>query len=208
MFNAPFGRVMPPPFGPLVSAGEEAPITLAYDTMTGDSGLSIAAHTPDIDVIGGGWQILAGIWTMRGNFVTQDDTNYNDFIAYLETSDADVSISCEVDVYINRAGVAFRVKDISNFWYACIRDNGDWTLIENDGGSKTVRGTGVGSYTSGDFYTIAVTLSGASISCTIDGGDELTYSNSLHQSETKHGLYSFRGSSSNQRYDDFTVVSV
>lgn len=194
-FRALFGSLFSPPLGPTVSSVSY----LFLDTFTGADTTLITAHTPDYDAVGGGW---VG-WPDTGG--TSDDYTIvsnrakrsvvtaavGDVFIAANVNDADVLVSGVVQINnINNAtsGMALRLTNADNYWLMGIARTNLFRLLEKQTGSYTVRASAAVTINAATDYTIVGTTSGNSISGTLNGANNISYSSTFNNSATRHGL--------------------
>lgn len=180
--------------------------TQVSDTFTDTNGTAIASHTPDVDVVGGGWtEVIGTDWTIQSNTA---NTTTLDGTASIDCGAADINLSCEADsnalssAEIQSAGLCARLSDANNFWAIIINDIGNtFRISEKNGGTYTTRASASVTINGGTFYTLTAQLSGATITAQIDGANEISYgSATLNQTTTVHGIKARRPV---DRIDDF-----
>lgn len=163
--------------------------TWVTDHFTDDDATAIASHTPDVNKSGnpytGNADILSN--TLR---VTNNETFFLD----LEISDFNLSMRLKVcDIVAdNKLKIFLRYKDVNNWWKAAVRPQLDkMRLVELDGGASTVRAESDLPGHADAWGDFTATLNGTSIIAAFDYDDyedaEVSYTSSLHQSETKFG---------------------
>ena len=138
----------------------------------------------DADDLPSGWVDLRGTWGVRGGAATPltRDAAFT-AVAYKETGAADGTVTVRTLLSGSAPGLVFRVQDVNNFWVAI-----GLGVYEVNGGVFTQRITyGAGSATAAQ--SIAVILSGTSITFQVDGVTRGSYTSAFLQSETKHGMY-------------------
>lgn len=91
------------------------------DEFNGTVGTLLTAHTPDVDVEGGGWSVLQGpgaAFTLDGSGAVVVASNSNS-LAVIDPGASDFKISGKVTTFgetNNR--LLFRVVDVNNYWVA------------------------------------------------------------------------------------------
>lgn len=125
--------------------------------------------------------------------------------ATLESSLSDVAVQCTFSTTLTTGGwgITFRVQDSLNFLYLNLDNTTDVSFRKRVAGTGTVLKTTTGlTIASGDVWK--VTANGTSIEFFQNGTSRLTDTNSLYQTETKHGLRDGAGDNT-MRWDDFTI---
>jgi hypothetical protein len=153
--------------------------TLVHDSFTDTDGTDITAHTPEIDVVGGGW-ITAGNWTTQNNRLSYQIGN--SFVT-IDAGASDVIITAGM-VAANAHSLMFRHTSASAYWIA--RWNGVAVQLYEFNGAFQLRAST--ALSGSGPHELKVTLSGANISVLVNGGSETAYSSSANQSATQHGF--------------------
>ncbi|NIT58398.1 MAG: hypothetical protein GWN00_19880 [Aliifodinibius sp.] len=164
------------------------------DTFTDTNGTLLNNHTPDTDVVGGGWSgsTAAEINSNQLRFDTDNSTNTIDG----GTSDGDIYFDWIVaSAALNRNSLIYRYTDDNNHWrYNLREDNGDVRIVERNGGTNTTRDTASFTFSGGTTYVARMNLSGTSMEGFIDDVSQVTYTSSFKQTETNHGVQRNTGS--------------
>lgn len=181
---------------------------LLRDTFTDANGTLLTAHAMDV---GPGWTLHEGTCpTIQSNRASLagdvgcvcSDAGRADVVARstasVGTADANHVIA-----------VVVRCMDGNNFWQAALFGNGFFAIYDRTGGTFTMHAsTSLGALTVGVGYTIEVTASGASITATVNGGNQISYgSATFNQTVTHHGIRIFSGDATPNTHDDFEAVS-
>lgn len=175
--------------------------TLLQDTFSATPGTSLVSGGYTMTV-GPGWSFFVSVGTLTGTTQTTGSFDYarmvssavGDFCAVSDAGSADGVISTTA-MYINttnaNAGICFRFTDVNNFWLAHIDLAAQaMQIFEKSGGSFTQRASASFAGAISTPYALSVTLSGASISFSVNGGAPITYgSAATGLSATKHGFY-------------------
>lgn len=162
-----------------------------------------SATTLNTSSSGHAWTALAGTWGITSN-AGYLPSGANESVAYLEASDADVTIEVKcTGTSLSRQGLAFRVVDINNFliWYFIGGNIQCWKQVAN--GWTQIASAAV---TAAQNDIIKVVLSGTSIDLYHNGSLKASITESAHQTATKHGMYWEVGGSAAVRWDDFSVT--
>lgn len=177
------------------------------DSFTDTDSTNLDAHTPDVDVVGGGWaEVIGTDWTIQSNHA---EAGTLDATAAIDCGEADLNLSCEADsnalsaAQNQSAGLCARLSDSSNFWAIIINDNGNtFRIAEKNAGAYTTRASASVTITGGTYYTITAQLDGQTITAQLDDANEISYgSAALNETATVHGIKLRRGST--DRIDDF-----
>ncbi len=183
------------------------------DTFTGADATALESHTPDIDTVGGGWQ-LAGYRTtdtpggdgeILSNQLSLGTTNQG-YVIDIGAADFDLSVDWYVAVGVdNRNLIVFRYNANGDMLYFQMREpQADWTLGQIVGDTITSLHTSAYTWTEGATYTIRITASGNTITVYIQ--DALIVSDTITQfnTETKVGLM-LSGGNAASRCDNLEV---
>lgn len=187
------------------SAPANASPWVADDTFTDTDGVSLASHTMNV---GAGWSIhgTATIQSNKGSVSGSAPTSPGYWLGFVDTGKSDATVSLDVTIAAaGSAGVAFRFTDNSNNYLAILDiPSGKFTLYEVAAGTSTQRAQTSFASSAGPTYTIKAVFSGNSITCTVNGGNAITYSSSDYATNTKHGYYQ---GAPGGTIDNFTVTS-
>lgn len=184
--GAPLGNLVPNPSG---RGG--GPTVLMEDNFTGANGADVNGRTPDTKG-SGTWSANAGTYTIQSNRAVKNNTTPLRPALY-DVAQADVVVVGVVNLANTGAGVTgvvARGTDASNFWVAGLLSTNAFNLYQCAGGVFTLRGTAAVTVSTGVNYTIRLACSGDTITATLDGGNELSFTSSLFQDRTQCGLYS------------------
>lgn len=209
MFSSPFGRPFRPPFGPRNAVGG---VVLILDQFTDADSTSLDAHTiAPTNTPATAWTEQTGNWQITGNQACVAVAALNG-LATCNPGVADCALSASVKVTAGAttsrdAGIAARYSNTSNYWTIGINaTDGAFRITERNGGTDSVRATVSLTISASAEYTIAVTLSGATISATLDGANPISYASAtLNQTSTIHGI---RARATTDRVDNFRVVTL
>jgi hypothetical protein len=176
------------------------------DTFTDTNGVRLASHTvAPTNIPGSAWVEAQYTWDIQGNRASSLQVISATHIAVIESGVSNCVISATLNM-TTVATILFRYLDTNNFWVARLDVLvGTFTLYECNAGAYTLRATKSMSILISTDYLVVVTLSGASIKATIDGANEISYSSSLHQANTKHGLSADYALAT---FDNFTVTAL
>jgi len=185
---------------------------LVEDTFTDTNGVLLSAHTPDTDTVGSGWIVEQGTPVIVDNKVEANGVDTTFIRCSIDSGKADVIITCDIEVASEQTTqqVILRFTDGNNRWFVQITANtgveDTFNLLERNASVTTVRATTSGFFVvTGQIVTIRVVASGSTISATLDGGNEISYSGAtFNQTVTKHGL-GLRGDEI-RTADNFKVV--
>jgi len=202
---------------------------LVHDTFTGTNGTLLTAHTPDTDVVGGGWQQIPGtigsLQIFSNAAVALGGSNGQQFGNYIETGESDVKITWSVAlpganvVYPSR--MVFRYVDENNYLAVNIIPTSNSIYLERVvSGSASVipvsdylpfsgfQGLPATTAAGAAFNDLVLIAEGSEI--TLYRGDQaITY----HQitdfmTATKHGLLGAHRAAGPTAFDNFKVETV
>lgn len=178
------------------SGGGSGGDLLFSDTFTDTNGTLLTAHTPDVDVVGLGWEVFTGVYDIQTNQAHSTGSS----IAAADTNESDVIV--EVTVTTNSSqGPAARASDASNFWIGWMNDG---KLYEVTGGSIFARAD-LGA-PSALPNTASLECAGSSITFSAETGLSVTYAGATtNQTVTKHGI---RADNTGRYCDNFSVNSL
>jgi hypothetical protein len=194
------GRLVPA--NPYIGTGAPSPITVpagAYvsDTFTRADSSSVLGNADT----GQTWVQAVGVWGIASSRAYMSTAVAG--IAVIESSHADATVSAVVGTSTVDFGLYFRYVDVNN-WWRFVFSSGQWFLQKNVAGSTTTVSNPVATLTASD--TIAVVLSGSSITCKQNGVSVATTSDSQFSTATLHGMGT-AAASLTQRWDTFLVTA-
>lgn len=204
-------------------AGIVLPSTqLVYDSFNGTLSTEVNLRSPDVDVVGGGWNYNGGTTSMIfaqevqpfGNSAdnvarTDGGSGQNNYI-WIESNQSDVIISADV-LATNQsgdtwAGVVFRSDTVnSNYLTVSFRKSTSTFRMRFDrstAGVKTLIEEVAVAHTYGTIKIVAI---GNQVSIYHDGVLWKTFTESHQQNGTRHGLTTLQSVGTRQ-YDNFEVL--
>ena len=168
-------------YAPVVLGGS----VLAMDSFTGADNTLLENHTPEK---GGAWAVQAGSARILSNKLkeTAGGSKYTQNLGR-------ANLTLEIDYLVGTAeysGFLFRWVDANNHWFCWAHENGSFYIYERTAGSNTLRANQAIGYHHGDSLRLKLVLMGDSMtfSCTGDHSGTLSYSNSVRNTATIHGL--------------------
>ena len=163
------------------------------DTFTDTNGTELENHTPDIDVVGGGWNALG---TSSRFFIQDNDAE----VTYSLTASDCCAIDCGQSDYIceytvrtnfqgaDRSRTAVRITDINDNWIVYADSTSVLHLYENIAGSLTSRAS-QGSLSIIDGHVIKIRCEGSTIQVYDDADVDFEYNSATSgQSSTLVGM--------------------
>jgi len=196
-------------FTPSLLRGEAKVAVYVYDTFTDADGASLDAHTPDIDLAGGGWSEALADWAITDNRGHQDNSAIS--CAVIDAAAADVKISMggantATNPTARETGVVLRYSDWLNYWVVGWNQYANlFRISERVNGTETVRASSVISGDTAE-HTVEAAANGATIQATYDGVNDIAYSSAtFNQAKTEHGVRCFRRYGDGAYVDEFKV---
>lgn len=189
---------------------------LVLDTFTDTNGTALTSHTPDVDVVGGGWQVLgAGIWGISSdNRLRNTNSDGLRYVAAIETNKSDIFAEVILTTKSSgntSAGLNIRCSDETNQWRIyCQSSSSKFSIQENIAGSVTIRVDVTKTFSAGTDYRITCAADGSTINAWVDDGSAISYSSAtFNQTETEHGVLEYEDlSGSNPHYDNFAIYPI
>lgn len=185
--------------------------TLVYDTFTDADATSLTAHTiAPTNTPSTSWTERVGTWTISGNKAVSTFTSNSH--ATCNPGVADCTITCKAQTSATNGNMAYDVGLVvrwgatTDYFLVGINSQGDlFRISERVSDNPVSRATASVTIDAGTEYTIVVTLSGTSISATLDGANQISYASATaNQTATIHGI---KGRIATDTIDDFQVVA-
>lgn len=185
---------------------------LFLDTFTDANGTNLAAHTPDVDTVGGGWINAAtgATWGIAsGKAIKEAAGNFRN-AAWIDAGTADAQATCQYTQSTRSGGLGLRISDENNCWVVALYNNNDTTntilLREINAGGVTTRAEAAYDSDDGMTYALKATAIGTTITGFVNGTSLVSYASaSFNQAQTKHGLYIQDSDADSAEFDDFRV---
>lgn len=180
---------------------------IVTDTFTDTNGVTLKNHTPDVAPEGsswGGYSIYDGVGTIGSNTILGPAYGIIDSKAFNVT----VTLTCtnSGDEY---SGIILRGSlSSSDSYHVYVSADDDQFVIMrySSGGSATKVATKSVTIDAATAYTIVATANGTTISATLDGGNDISYSSAtLNLGSTYHGLRIYSGSGLGDYADNFQI---
>jgi len=183
-----------------------AATVLILDEFTAANGTALSGRAPSpTNTPGFNWANLKGTWDIQNNraqAATLDDgvarcavdSGVSDFVARVTFNPSAAAIADS-----NVIALLVRLTDAGNYW--AIGTQAHTFNIFQVGPGFDNRASASVTINAGVDHEIEVTVSGTEISATLNGGNLLTYSSSVHQTSTKVGMWA----SADTPFDDLTV---
>lgn len=182
---------------PTGGAAAPMPVTLIEDTFTDTTGVSLDAHTIlPTNTPPTSWTEQNGNWEIGSN-KARVNANADNSVATCNPGVADCQISALVadtnvgsDTFARSTGIVARYSDTSNYWAITINDVGNkFYIYELNAGSSTARASAAVDIGTGTQYAMVATLSGQTITATLDGANQIQYTSAaLNETATVHGM--------------------
>lgn len=179
-----------------------------FDSFTAENGTNLLIHSPDRDVVGGGWGLSSGTWQIQGGCARRVGAGAaNNGI----TTDVGVSehrIECVVPSDPGGVLVSTRVQDQDNYFAAGVNSaRSHVVILERTAGSSEIRNQLTHAFTPDAGYLLVVTTTATGIKVEVDGRT-LTYASTDKNTNTRVGLQASSVSTSgdtDRLWDDFAV---
>jgi len=181
---------------------------LVYDTFTDFNATPLVPnHTPDIDVVGAGWQMgVGGVWQITGNEAYQNAGAGGPNTVYIDAGVSDGIITCIVNCgTATAAGLTFRAQDgDDNLEYILDSVGNQSRIFSNNGGLRANIDTVVAVLAANTDYSLRIVYIGTSIRTYIDGVLMNDIVNATFLNETGVGLWTLNATL-DARWDNFSV---
>lgn len=184
----------------------DGPIVVS-DDFQDTAGTTLTSHSPDIDDVGGGWQVelgpnfeIASSGNEVRNTLGLDSPYYAVIDGKLE--DNDITVDFTRTGQTGEVGIVFRWKDSSNN-YRGVFDGNDGFLIKTIGGLDFILDSASAKWKEGDKKTIRVVAHAGDIKLYLDDKEIVTATDTELREETHIGLY-YRNESTSS-IGNFTV---
>lgn len=203
---------------PAAVVSQLADFALLVDAFTGTDGFDLVDHTPDIDVVGGGWLThfsssgTSPAPEIQSNKATVTNAGATAVAGIpIDAGQANIIISAKITtINLDGAGsngILLRYTDEDNYIFA--------DLVAGFGGALRIRKVQAGSETSlasasvtvaiNTTYYISITLDGDRI--TANGlGVTVSASSTFNNTATKHGLLLVSSDSKATKIDDLIIL--
>jgi hypothetical protein len=187
--------------------------TLLQCNFTGTDGTDLTAYTPDVGAAG---SAVGGTWTIQGNKASPPNGSAGAIFLW-ETNASDCVLSCVIAIpsaSIYSYVMHFRSVDLNNRWLITLQRDGGGTphmdITEVTSGVGNIRATIDVTGLTGTTVTLTLTLNGTSIVPALNTGETTSYSSSVRQTVTTHGLgvYTQGGYDPNGTFDNLLVTSL
>ena len=182
-----------------------APIVVVEDLFSGSGSLN--GRTPDtVNTPGGTWTVTAGSATVSSGSLANGSTGES--LANLQFGVSDYTLTVNVSEESGGAsGPVVRYVDDNNLFVVVLSNFTNFSLYERVSGTYTLRADSSFPFGSG-YYTIKMTISGSTISATVNGGNLISYgSATAGQTSTVGGVRAFDGANiGSQLFQAFKVA--
>ena len=187
---------------------------LVFDNFTDIDGVQLINHTPDRDVVGGGWQsVLAGDDVNR--HIHSNEFHIDESVANwgsvnpIDAGNANVSITCTITLGGNNPALGFRILDINNHWHSNPSNSANvLRIVKENGGSVTVEGQVGQNYVAGEDIDARITCDASDVLTIFDDTNSIsvTTTDAHNSSQTLHGVSAESGA--NTFHDIFTITAL
>jgi len=178
----------------------EAAETVVNDTFTDNPGTTLTSHSPEVDVVGGGWKVefgpnfeIASSGKEVRNTLGLDSPYYAVIDGRLE--DTDITVDFTRTGQTSEVGIAFRWKDSSNN-YRGVFDGRRGYLIKTIAGVDYLLDSSKVKWPDGTTRQMRVVTNGSSIELFLGGKKAASATDSELRENTNIGLYYMNESSS------------
>ncbi len=166
-------------------AAPSGPTTLFYDEFTDADGTPLDQHTPNIDVIGGGWTRYGSHLEIDGN-KCRADTGFTTNAGVADVQSADIIITARLrhDATSNyRRGIAIRTQNSSSFlFFGFVSTN---LTLRSDSSQYFNEAYNPGN---GTWYDFKIECNGNNIKGFVDDIQECDETVSEYATITTHGV--------------------
>ena len=189
-----------------------------YDSFLGTGGLPLQTHTPETNVMGGGWTVTgaAGI-SIIGSHIAPATTGGSEVFATIESGTANGSVGATWMPLTGSAVVSPSIGLIVRYvsptsYLLATYENSKVRLYKNNGGSFVQVAEGNTYDAVGSAHAFEVRLDGPGIQVWWDGEQRIQAVDSTNITATRHGVRWHLGTDAASYIDDFgvtgTMVSV
>ena len=205
-FGSTFGRTFSPTFQPKSQAKKGG--IVVYDTFTDTDGTLLSDHTPEIYPAGSSWGggAATNLTIINTNAACSPALYGTSLGCGIDTGLVNCKITATVKAYYRNANTNYRNSGIrlrcnsaadssyndSSTWYGVVVNScsDKFQIIEKaSGNSFTVLSETSVTMDLATSYTLVATVSGTTITATLDGANEISYSSaSVNSSSTIHGV--------------------
>lgn len=173
-----------------------------YDTFTDTDAVLLPNHTPDIDVVGGGWTSIAGVWDILSNEAKTSSDPGAKAVIDSGIYDGRFKVDLMVGLATGIAYLQFRQKDVDECWHAGLDDNAQTVILEElTPGGLVRRATVSFAQDEATWYEIKVLCQGDFIQVFVDDVLYITHASESLQTETGVGIVAL--SNPDARFDNF-----
>ena len=202
----------------------DASRVLVYDTFTAAAETALIYRPPDIATIGGTWSTSSfpSLTIRNGRLIpAYQDNYYGQSLAMIDSGAADAVVG--VDLWPVTAGtrggsavggIAFRVQDPGNFWFAGTGFGGAWLSLWKVTNYSVIQvmnaqsSACAGCVTVGQPHRLEARFVGPAIEIWWDGVREIQVSDGFNVNATVHGLEVSPLWDWLSSYDNFTIAGV
>jgi len=190
--------------------------TKVFDTFTGTNGVDLAAHTPDTDVVGGGWTDQAvNVIELDGAGAVKFATAFNG--SWIDAGTADQwcisnwgsgGSDNRMSLYLRRNNLAFGSEDCYVFNFRQADTGAELKIYKKISGSTTELASGAFTNNASTTYSFEPKTDGANIDFIIDGVSELSITDSSITTGDYAGIHHEKRVDGNGRFYDFQIDDV
>jgi hypothetical protein len=160
------------------------------------------------------------MWVYQGSADIQIQTNRarceGNGINNIATIESGIS-DCDITSIIRYAGsvgttstdgVVLRYEDENNYWWIGPFTSGKFRIFKREGGSNSKMAEATVTISVDTDYTITINANGEDIVAELNGANQLTATDSVHTTETKHGINGYVSGSQKPQFDNFEVARI
>lgn len=182
-----------------VSAAPSAPAeptTLLLDNFVGANGTSLDAHAPDTNPGGNAWVEQAGISDIQSNRLNFSGSSPGGagWIATIDIEEADYEIEAVVR-FPTSGSVSIVIRYVANNNFYLVMLHAAAITIYQYNGSFVNRGQVLASFAADTNHTLALSVLGANIAATVNGGNQVAYGSLGNLASTIIGAHAQTASS-------------
>lgn len=169
------------------------PVCILYDNFTAADGTNLQSRVPAVRPNANTWSVTNGTLTINGNVLESIHTSVVNCLGNFDSGLANCDIRCTFQFPASgasrSAGITFRITDNANYFTALLNlSSNTWKIIETTTSANTDRASEAVTLSAGVPYDVRVVLQDDVITVTLNGAHTLTYTTSVRNTATKHGV--------------------
>lgn len=163
-------------------------------------------NRPDNASIGGAWTVNGGTWGIASGKATNTSTGGGDEYCLAPETSADFALNCDIEHLGGYSGIAFRIYDFQNHYYAFIDGSNTLMLARKIGGTFT--GLGSKSSVLPGTYNFRLICIGEEIKLYLNQELQFNITESTIMTSSKaHGMWKFQPDDRNT-WDNFVLEAI